>query len=127
VDQSGENAIYGHITKSGPSVLRYFIVNSVHTLIKFSPTFKTIYRKLKKRIGRNRSIIAVARKLAVVIFNMLEKKKEFVEEHAFKAMKEKKLKNMAARSAICHGFSREDMENVIKDVGIHSKSTRLLS
>jgi len=50
-----------------------------------------------------------------------------VEEHAFKAMKEKKLKNMAARSAIRHGFSREDMENVIKDVGIHLKSTRLLS
>jgi len=34
---------------------------------------------------------------------------------------------MAARSAICHGFSQEDMENVIKDVGIHSKSAKLLS
>ncbi|MCL4345161.1 MAG: IS110 family transposase [Candidatus Thermoplasmatota archaeon] len=127
VDQSGETAIYGHITKSGPSVLRYFIVNSVHTLIKLSPTFKRVYRKMKKRIGRNRSIIAVARKLAIVIYNMLEKKKGFVEEHAFKTLKEKKLKNMAARSAISHGFSREDMENVIKDIGIHSKSTRLLS
>jgi hypothetical protein len=69
----------------------------------------------------------VARKLAVVIYNMLEKKKEFVEEHAFKTLKEKKLKNMAERSAISHGFSREDMENVIKDIGIRSKSTRLLS
>ena len=41
------------ITKSGPSVLRYFVVNSVHTLIKLSLTFKTAYRRLKKRIGRN--------------------------------------------------------------------------
>ena len=127
VDQSGETAIYGHITKSGPSVLRYFIVNTVHTLVKVSPTFMGIFRKLKKRIGRNRSIIAVARKLAVIIYKMLEKKKEFVEEHAFKTMKEKKLKNMAARSEISHRFSRDDMENVIKEAGIHSKSTRLLS
>ena len=127
VDQSGETAIYGHITKSGPSVLRYFIVNTVHTLVKVSPTFMRIFRKLKKRIGRNRSIIAVARKLAVIIYKMLEKKKEFVEEHAFKTMKEKKLKNMAARSEISHRFSRDDMENVIKEAGIHSKSTRLLS
>ncbi len=127
VDQSGETAIYGHITKSGPSVLRYFIVNTVHTLVKVSPTFMGIFRKLKKRIGRNRSIIAVARKLAVIIYKMLEKKKEFVEEHAFKTLKEKKLKNMAARSEISHRFSRDDMENVIKEAGIHSKSTRLLS
>ena len=127
VDQSGETAIYGHITKSGPSVLRYFIVNTVHTLVKVSPTFMGIFRKLKKRIGRNRSIIAVARKLAVIIYKMLEKKKEFVEEHAFKTLKEKKLKNMAARSVTSHRFSRDDMENVIKEAGIHSKSTRLLS
>jgi transposase len=127
VDQSGENAIYGHITKSGPSLLRYFIVNSVHTLIKLSPTFKTIYRKLKKRIGRYRSIIAVARKLAVVIYNMLEKKKEFVEEHAFKALKERKIKNMESRSKRPHGFSRDEMETVIKEVGISSKSNKLLS
>ena len=127
VDQSGENAIYGHITKSGPSLLRYFIVNSVHTLIKLSPTFKTIYRKLKKRIGRYRSIIAVARKLAVVIYNMLEKKKEFVEEHAFKALKERKLKNMESRSKRPHGFSRDEMETVIKEAVISSKSNKLLS
>ena len=40
----------------------------------------------------------MARKLAVVIYNILAKKKEFVEEHAFKTLKEKKLKNMEVRS-----------------------------
>ena len=48
VDQIGENAIYGHITKSGPSLLMYFIVNSVHTIIKLSPTFKK-YTENSKR------------------------------------------------------------------------------
>ena len=48
VDQIGENAIYGHITKSGPSLVRYFIVNSVHTPIKLSPTLKK-YTENSKR------------------------------------------------------------------------------
>ena len=102
-------------------------MNSVHKLIKLSPTFKTIYRKLKKRIGRYRSIIAFARKLAVVIYNMLEKKKEFVEERTFKALKERKLKNMESRSKRPHGFSRAEMETVIKEAVISSKSNKPLS
>ena len=50
-----------------------------------------------------------------------------MEEHAFKTLKEKKLKNMAARSVVSHRFSRDDMENVIKETGNNSKSTRLFS
>lgn len=55
---------------------------------------------------------------------MLEKKKEFVEEHAFKTLKEGKLKNMEARSKRSHGFSRDEMETVIEEVGINSKSKK---
>ena len=127
VDQSGSRAIHGHITKSGPAVLRYFLVNSVHTLIKLSPTFKNSYRKLKKRIGKNRSIIAMARKLTVIIFNMLAKKKEFVEGHMFKTLKEKKIKNMETRGNMAHEFKREEMEKIIGEINIPPKSTKLLS
>ena len=77
-----------------PSVLGFVLVNSVHTLIRLSPTFKGIYRKLMKKIGKNRAIIAIARKLAVAIFNMLSKNQHFVDDHAFKALYERKLKNM---------------------------------
>ena len=87
----------------------FFSFFSFSVLNACSPTFKTAYRRLKKRIGRNRSIIAMARKLAVVIYNMLAKKKEFVEEHAFKTLKEKKLKNMEVRSGRYHEFKKEDM------------------
>ena len=127
VDQSGTTAIYGHITKSGPSVLRFFLVNSVHALIKLSPTFKKIYRKLKKRIGKNRAIIAIARKLAVTIFNMLSKNQHFVDDYAFKTLCEKKLKNMESRGKMAQEFKPEDMEKVIGEVNILSKSTKLLS
>ncbi len=109
VDQSGSVAIYGHVTKAGPSVLRFFIVNSVHTLIKLSPTFRRLYKKMKKRIGRNRSVVAIARKLAVTIYNMLAKKEEFVENHMFEALKKRKLKVMEARSNKSEKFTKEDM------------------
>ena len=58
---------------------------------------------------------------------MLEKKKEFVEYNAFKTLKERKLKNMKARSKRSHGFSRDEMETVIKEVGINSRSKTPLS
>ena len=127
VDQSGTTATYGHITKSCPSILRFFIVNSVHTLIKLSPTFKGIYRKLKKGIGKNRAIITIARKLAVTIFNMLSKNQHFVDDYAFKALYERKLKNMESRKERAHEFKLEDMEKIIGEVNIVFKSTKLLS
>ena len=88
-------------------------MNSVHTLIRLSPTFKGIYRKLMKRIGKNRAIIAIARKLAVAIFNMLSKNQHFVDDHAFKALYERKLKNMESRKERAHEFNLEDMEKII--------------
>ena len=120
IDQSGTTEIYGHITKSGPLVLRFFLVNSVHTLIKLSPTFRGIYRKLKKRIGKNRAIMATARKLAVIIFKMLSKNQHFEDDYAFKTLYERKLKNMESRGKMAHEFKLEDMEKIIGEVNIRS-------
>ena len=127
VDQSGNKAIYGHITKSGPSVLRFFLVNSVHSLIKLSPTFKKKYRKLKKRIGKNMDIIATARKLAVVIFKMLSKNQHFVDDYMFQTLYERKLKNMESRAKMAKEFQQKDMEKIIGEVNIQSQSIKLLS
>ena len=40
------------------SLLRFFLFNSVHITEKISKTFKTSYRKLKKRIGKKKAIKA---------------------------------------------------------------------
>ncbi len=127
VDQSGSTAIYGHITKGGPSVLRFFIVNAVHTLIRLSPTFKKLYRKMNKKLGKNRTIIAIARKLTVIIYNMLAKKQEFVENHLFKPLLERKLKSMETRSKTSYEFKKEDMEKVIGEITMQTTSNKLLS
>ena len=82
---------------------------------------------MKKRIGRNRTLIAVARKLAVTIYNMLAKKEEFAENHLFESLKERKLKAMEKRSGKVKEFIKEDMEKIIGEMTISSKSNKLFS
>ena len=85
-------------------------MNSVHSLIKLSPTFKKIYRKLKKRIGKNRAIIATAGKLAVIIFNMLSKNQHFVDDYMFRTLYERKLKNMESGAKMAQEFQQKDIK-----------------
>ncbi|MEM0135789.1 MAG: hypothetical protein QXU18_11310 [Thermoplasmatales archaeon] len=65
----------------------FFVANAVYSLIKLPPTFRKLYRNMKKRIGRNKALLALARKLAVVINKMLTKKHEFVENHLLQSLK----------------------------------------
>ena len=69
---SGETIVKGHITKHGPSLLRFFLVETAHSLIKFTKKFKSKYLSIVRRLGRNRSIIAIARILAETIYSMLK-------------------------------------------------------
>ena len=54
--------------------------------------------------------IRCSRKLAVTIFNMLSKNQHFVDDYMFKALYERKLKNMESRRERAHEFKLEDME-----------------
>jgi transposase len=74
VDQSGEREVHGKITKKGPSILRFIIVNSVHTLIKLSPRFKKIYLRLVRRLGKKKALIALARRFATMIYEISKTK-----------------------------------------------------
>jgi len=49
----------GHITKEGPSMLRYLLVIAAHTVIKYSKKMKNKYLSLVRRIEKNRVIVAI--------------------------------------------------------------------
>ncbi len=55
-DQSGYRDIRGQISKHGPSMLRFIMVNAAHTVIKFSNRMRNKYLSLVRRIGKNRAI-----------------------------------------------------------------------
>ena len=117
---SGERIIKGHITKHGPSLLRFFLVETVHSLIKYTRKFKSKYLSIVRRLGKKRSIIAIARILAETIYAMLKNNVKFVDrerkeivnpdELYFKRLEElslKKINNMRriANNANKHGDS----------------------
>ena len=76
---SGEKVIKGHITKHGPSLLRFFLVETAHSLIKYTKKFKSKYLSIVRRLGKKRSIIAIARILAETIYAMLKNNVRYIE------------------------------------------------
>jgi transposase len=117
VDQSGEREVHGKITKKGPSILRFIIVNSVHTLIKLSPRFKKIYLRLVRRLGKKKALIALARRFATMIYEILKTKKPYIE--SFEELYVRKLKKMefnAKKAVLVTGSSTT--ESLINSIDI---------
>lgn len=99
-DQSGNIDRRGHITKHGPSMLRFILVNAAHIAIKYSKRMRTKYLSLVRRLGKNRSIVAIARHLLEVVYAMLSKRVEFVDN--IDSLTERKIAAMYMRSRNPH-------------------------
>ena len=117
---SGERTIKGHITKHGPPLLRFFLVETAHSLTKFTKKFRSKYLSIVRRLGKKRSIIAIARILAEAIYSMLKNNVRYIEKERegtinpdelyFKRLEElslKKINNMnkLAKNAQVNGDS----------------------
>jgi len=60
------------ITKQGSGLLRWALVESAWRLVKTSPKWTAFFSRLRKRSGKKRAIVAVARKLLCVLYAMLK-------------------------------------------------------
>ena len=94
--QSGNRDIKGHITKQGPSMLRYILVLAAHSLIKYSKKMRKKYLGIVHRLGKNRSIVAIARLLIEIIFTMLTRHEKYEDEND--ALTERKIRSMSMRA-----------------------------
>ena len=95
-DQSGNRDIRGHISKRGPSMLRFILVTASHTAIKKSKKLRAKYLSIVRRVGRNRAIVAIAKILAELIFTMLTKNKEFIDK--IDSLTARKMKSMSEKA-----------------------------
>ena len=109
-DQSGNRDIRGNITKHGPSMLRFILVNAVHTSIKYSLKMKKKYLSIVRRLGKNRSIVAIARILLETIYKMLSSGHEFTDN--IDSLTERKMKAMSLRAK--NTLSVPELETAIK-------------
>ena len=95
-DQSGTRDMRGHISKHGPSILRFIMVNAAHSVVKYSDRMRRKYLSLVRRLGRNRAIVAIARILIETIYTMLKKGEHFVDQ--IDPLTERKMKSMRSRA-----------------------------
>jgi transposase len=73
VHDSGELHRTGGITKAGRRELRTVLVEAAQTAANTHPHWKAELARLEKRIGHNKAIVAIARKLLVAVWHVLAK------------------------------------------------------
>jgi transposase len=71
---------YGSITKSGNRWLRWLYIEGAHFARRYSYRFGQFYERIKQRAGRQKAIVAVARKMAVATFYMLKRNQVFIDK-----------------------------------------------
>lgn len=74
VHDSGLTTRTGKITKAGRRDLRVALVEAAHVVAKSHPHWKAELARLQPRIGYNRAIVAIARKLLVTVWYVLAHK-----------------------------------------------------
>lgn len=71
---SGQVVRTGSITKQGRSELRTALVEAAWIAVEHDDWWKALFERLASRLGRGKAIVAVARKLLVVIWHVLSKR-----------------------------------------------------
>jgi transposase len=78
VRQSGNHpARHGRISKQGASAARHVLVQAAWAAIKTPGPLHAFYRRVKARRGAQIAIVAVARKLAILIWHLLTKQRDY--------------------------------------------------
>jgi transposase len=73
LDESGDSRRLGHISKKGPSVVRWVLVESSWKVIRYSPAIREFYERVRagQKSRKKIAIVAVARKLLSIMRAML--------------------------------------------------------
>ena len=74
VHDSGLTTRTGKITKAGRRDLRVAMVEAAHVVVNSHPHWKAELARLQPRIGCNRAIVAIARKLLITVWHVLARK-----------------------------------------------------
>ena len=76
---SAERQRFLGISKAGSRMLRYLLVEAVHTAIRYDEDLKRFYKRLAERRGRPRAKVAAARKLLIRAYIMMRDEIDYAE------------------------------------------------
>ncbi len=71
VHDSGMTHTHGRITKAGRKDLRRAMVNAANNAVENHPYWKALLDRMEPRLGRQKTIVAIARKLLVAVWHVL--------------------------------------------------------
>lgn len=71
VHDSGQKRRTGRITKAGRRDIRAAMVEAAHTAVRTHPHWRAELARLEPRLGKNKAIVAIARKLLVAVWHVL--------------------------------------------------------
>ena len=74
VHASGQTHRTGGITKQGRKELRWVLIEAAWTAVRYDQHWQEQFEQLAYRIGREKAIVAIARKLLVIIWHVLTAK-----------------------------------------------------
>ncbi len=108
VHASGNTYRTGRITKQGRRELRTVLVECAWAAVRYSPFWKVRFERLRAQVGKQKAIVAIARKLLVVIWHVLSKRE--VDRQADPQAIARSLMKWASRyrMATSSGLSRPD-------------------
>ena len=73
VHDSGQYRRTGRMTKAGRRDIRAAMIEAAHTASRTHPHWKAELARLEPRLGHNKAIVAIARKLLVAVWHVLTK------------------------------------------------------
>lgn len=108
VHASGNTYRTGRITKQGRRELRTVLVECAWSAVRYSPFWKLRFERLKAQVGKQKAIVAIARKMLVVVWHVLTKRE--ADRHADPQAVARSLMKWASRyrAATRLGLSRPD-------------------
>ena len=76
---SGERQQFLGISKAGSRLLRYLLIEAVHTTVRYDEDLKRFYKRLATRRGRPKAKVAAARKLLIRAYIMMRDEIDYAE------------------------------------------------
>src|SRR5579859_7348513 len=73
LNQLGQHAYNGHITKMGTSSLRWLMVEAAWSTVRLDPHWRHCFAQLERKRGTSGAIVAIARKLLALVWHLLTK------------------------------------------------------
>jgi transposase len=82
-ESSGDRRRLGHISKQGNTLLRFLLVEAAQVTVRSLPEWRSKYFHLAMRRGRKIAKVAMARKLAIQLYWMMRKERDYEQVRRF--------------------------------------------